>query len=59
MDLAQLCGLGFLAQIPNLKTPSRIINEKLKIKQGFFHLNLIKNSKEQHKKPRNVNFNLD
>jgi hypothetical protein len=59
MDLAQLCGLGFLAQIPNLKTPSRIINEKLKIKQGFFYLNLIKNNKEQHKKPRNVNFNLD
>jgi hypothetical protein len=25
-----------LAQIPNLKTPSRIRNEKLKIKQGFF-----------------------
>jgi len=36
MDLAQPCGLGFLAQIPNLKTPSRIRNEKLKIKQGFF-----------------------
>jgi hypothetical protein len=36
MDLAQPCGLGFLAQIPNPKTPSRIKNEKLKIKQGFF-----------------------
>jgi hypothetical protein len=28
--------IRLLGQIPNPKTPSRIKNEKLKIKQGFF-----------------------
>lgn len=59
IDLAQPSGLGLLAQSPSLKTQFRNRYKTLKIKQGFFCLNLIKSSEEQRKEPKNMDFNLD